>query len=114
MVLLSLGTGTSLQYIRGKSLDWGLAQWARPMVSLVLDGAAGIVDYQCRQLLGDRYHRLAPVFPPGATVPLDAVEKVPYMVELAESLPLDDTIAWLRRAWLDPSSPRQSSAPEKP
>jgi len=99
VVLLSLGTGTSLQYIKGKSHDWGYAQWVKPLINLMLDGTAGIADYQCRQMLGDRYHRLAPVFPAGTTVPLDAIDKIPYMIEFAEAVPIDETIDWLKQTW---------------
>ena len=98
--LFSLGTGTSLQCIKGPTHDWGYAQWAKPLVNLMLDGTAGIADYQCRQLLGARYCRLAPVFPAGTSIPLDDVRKVPYMVEFAESLPIDDVVQWLRRNWV--------------
>jgi patatin-like phospholipase/acyl hydrolase len=99
VVLFSLGTGASLQYIRGRTLDWGYAQWARPLVSLMMDGTAGIADYQCYQILDANYHRLAPVFPTGTTVPLDAVDKIPYLIDFAESLVLDKTIAWLKQHW---------------
>lgn len=98
--LLSLGTGTSLQYIKGKTHDWGYAQWVKPLISLMLDGTAGIADYQCRQMLRERYHRLAPVFPEGTTIPMDAVKKIPDMIGFAEALPLDGTIQWLRQRWL--------------
>jgi len=27
--VLSIGTGTNLSYVKGKNLDWGLAQWAK-------------------------------------------------------------------------------------
>lgn len=99
VLLLSLGTGTSLQYIKGKSHDWGYAQWVKPLINLMLDGTAGIADYQCRQMIGERYHRLAPVFPAGTTVPMDDVDKIPYMIEFAEALPIDKTIEWLKRTW---------------
>jgi hypothetical protein len=65
----------------------------------MLDGTAGIADYQCGQILGDRYHRLAPVFPVGTTVPMDDVKKIPYMIEFADSLPIDETIKWLKQVW---------------
>ena len=99
VLVLSLGTGTSLQYIKGKTHDWGYVQWVEPLISLMLDGTAGIADYQCRQILGDRYHRLAPVFPAGKTVPMDDIKKIPYMVEFAEAWPIDETIKWLRGTW---------------
>ncbi|MGB5424085.1 MAG: patatin-like phospholipase family protein [Desulfobacterales bacterium] len=100
VVLFSLGTGTSLQYIKGRTLDWGYAQWARPLVSPMMEGTAGIADYQCYQILDAHYHRLAPVFPTGTTVPLDAVDKIPYLIDFAESLALDKTIAWLKQHWV--------------
>lgn len=101
VAILSLGTGKSLQYIRGKTNDWGYTQWLRPLVTLILEGTSDITDYQCRQLLGQRFHRLAPEFPPGVNVPLDAVDKIPYMIEFARNLPLEPTVEWLREVWFD-------------
>jgi patatin-like phospholipase/acyl hydrolase len=98
--LLSLGTGTSLFYIRGKRLNWGYAQWIKPLISLMLDGISGIADYQCHQILRDRYHRLAPVFPPQVSIPMDGVKKIPYMIQFAEGLDLRKTISWMRRHWV--------------
>ncbi|MCW8985381.1 MAG: patatin-like phospholipase family protein [Thermoanaerobaculales bacterium] len=100
--LLSLGTGTSLFYIRGKTLDWGYAQWIKPLISLMLDGISGIADYQCQQMLRNRYHRLAPVFPPDVSIPMDEVKKIPYMIQFAESLDLRQTVRWMRRHWMAP------------
>lgn len=100
VVLFSLGTGTSLQYIAGKSHDWGYAQWVKPLISLMLDGTAGIADYQCKQILGGRYHRLAPVFPAGVTVPMDGVDKIPYMIQFAKSVQIEETVKWLKTAWM--------------
>jgi patatin-like phospholipase/acyl hydrolase len=99
VVLLSLGTGISLQYVKGHSHDWGYVQWIKPLVSLMLEGTAGIADYQCRQILNTRYHRLAPVFPPGISVKMDDVKKIPYMIEFAEAVSIEGTIAWLDKYW---------------
>lgn len=99
VVLLSLGTGTSLQYISGHAHNWGYAQWVKPLISIMLDGTAGISDYHCRQILRNQYHRLAPVFPKGTTVSLDDIKKIPYLIKFAETLPIDDTIDWLQRVW---------------
>ena len=99
VLLLSLGTGTSLQYIKGKSHDWGYAQWVKPLVNLMLDGTNGIADYQCQQILDEHYHRLAPVFPQNVTVPWDDINKIPYLIEFAESFPINKTILWLKQNW---------------
>jgi uncharacterized protein len=100
VLLLSLGTGTSLVYIPGSVHDWGYAQWAKPLVNLMLDGTAGIADYQCKQILKDRYHRLAPIFPPGTSIPMDGVDRIPYMVDFATNLDLAATVQWLQNHWM--------------
>jgi patatin-like phospholipase/acyl hydrolase len=102
VVLLSLGTGTSLFSIRGKALDWGYAQWIKPLINLMLDGISGIADYQCSQMLRERYHRLAPVFPPEISIPMDEVAKIPYMIGFSENFDLRSTVRWMRRHWIAP------------
>jgi len=97
--LLSLGTGTSLQYITGNTHDWGYAQWIKPLINLMFDGIAGIANYQCSQLLGDNYHRLAPVFPAGVTIDMDEVKKIPQMIAFAEAVDIDETVKWLKQTW---------------
>lgn len=97
--LLSLGTGTNLQYVAGATHDWGYVQWARPLIDLMLDGTAGIADYQCRQLLGERYHRLAPVFPSGVRFPLDDIDRIQDLIDFATDVPLHATADWLKRFW---------------
>lgn len=99
VLLLSIGTGTSLQYIEGKS-HWGYAQWAKPLVNLMLDGANGIADYQCKQILRERYHRLAPVFPAGMRISMDDIKKIPTMIDFAENVQIGDTVNWLNRVWI--------------
>lgn len=103
IVLLSLGTGASPFHIKGKTHDWGYAQWIKPLISLMLDGVSGIADYQCQQMLGDQYHRLAPVFPSGQAFPLDAVDKIDDLIGFAEDpemLDIDRTVSWMREHWM--------------
>lgn len=102
VVMLSLGTGVSLTYIKGQTLDWGYAQWAQPLINVLMDGVAGISDYQARQLLDDRYHRLQIVFKPNETIALDAVDKLDRMDQIATEHPLQETVDWLRDVWLSP------------
>lgn len=100
VVLLSLGTGTNLQYIKGKNLDWGLSQWVQPLISLMFDGVSGIADFQCRQFLDSRYHRLAPVVPAGTRWPMDEVRVIPDMIEFASKVDLSETVRWLKQHWV--------------
>jgi hypothetical protein len=97
--LLSLGTGHSLQYIDGPSHDWGYVQWIKPLISLMLDGVNGIADYQCRQILRDRYHRFAPTFPPEVNIAQDDVSQIPFMIEFANGLDISEVVDWLATYW---------------
>jgi patatin-like phospholipase/acyl hydrolase len=99
VVLLSVGTGISRVYIKGKTLDWGYARWAKPLVSLMMDGVSGIADFQCEQILGDHYHRIAPCFPAGTSVPMDAVNRIEYMEEFAHGVRLESTVRWIAAHW---------------
>jgi patatin-like phospholipase/acyl hydrolase len=60
VVLLSLGTGERTRRRRFADVDdWGLVEWARPILDVVFDGSSDAVDYQLRHVLGDaRYWRL--------------------------------------------------------
>jgi patatin-like phospholipase/acyl hydrolase len=60
VVLLSLGTG---QRTRRRTFadieDWGVLEWARPLIDMVFDGISDVVDYQLRHSLREgRYWRL--------------------------------------------------------
>ena len=95
--LLSLGTGTNPARIEGNDLDWGLAQWAKPLVSLMIDGMMGVADYQCARLLGDRYLRISPMLP--QIIDLDDWRKAGELVDLADAADLTDADAWVKR-WM--------------
>ena len=99
VALLSLGTGSSLIYVKGGRHDWGYAQWAQALLGVMFDGTIGIADFQCRQLLGRRYHRVAPSFAPGEAFPLDCVDRIPEMVAFAQAVDLAPAAAWLRKHW---------------
>jgi len=94
--LLSLGTGVSLQYIEGQDLDWGDAQWIKPILNVMMDGSVGVADFQCSQLLGNRYCRLEPVFPAGKSFPMDDVSKIVDLMDFARSFDLSAALTWLK------------------
>ena len=59
ILLLSLGTGEltrALPYDEAK--DWGLAEWAKPILDVVFDGVSDATDHHLEQILGrDHYFR---------------------------------------------------------
>jgi uncharacterized protein len=55
IVLVSLGTGQLTRpFGYDQVKDWGLIEWARPLIDIVFDGASDVVDYQLTQLLGEQ------------------------------------------------------------
>jgi patatin-like phospholipase/acyl hydrolase len=100
VTLLSLGTGKPLEYIAGLTHDWGYVQWIEPLIDIMLDGVASIADYQCKQLLTERYHRLAPVFPPGVIIDMDEVQRIPEMLTFARNVDLTGTVEWIKKFWM--------------
>ena len=104
--LLSLGTGTVLHYIESgpnNDIDWGQAQWVQPLISLMLDGVTGVADFQCRQLLNQRYRRLAPVFPANFKMDMDEVDKMKDLVNFGKTpamqTAINDVATWLQQQW---------------
>ena len=57
VTLVSLGTG---QRTRKRTFaevrDWGLLEWARPIIDVVFDGVSDAVDYQLTQVLGEGHY----------------------------------------------------------
>lgn len=54
VLLVSLGTGEHTRPIEYQAAkNWGLLQWAKPILDVVFDGIAKATDYQLRQLLPD-------------------------------------------------------------
>ncbi len=99
IVLLSIGTGRPRLRIEGRRHDWGLAQWSRAILDIMMEGGMGVPDYQCRQLLGTRYHRLDPVLPAEEVIRMDDVRRMSRLRPIAEGVPLEATLAWLDRWW---------------
>lgn len=58
LLVVSLGTGRLTESIPfRKAKHWGLVEWARPLLGVVMDGSSAAIDYQLDQLLGrDRHH----------------------------------------------------------
>lgn len=59
VVLVSLGTGQLTRpFPYDEVKDWGLVEWARPLIDVVFDGSSDVVDYQLTQIVGpERFFR---------------------------------------------------------
>lgn len=102
VLLLSLGTGTSFRWIDSNDGEWGGVDWIRDgrIVDLMLEGVGDVADFQCSQILEDRYKRVAPVFPSDVVVDLDDDGKIDYLIAYANSFEIGPALQWLARvAW---------------
>jgi|SRR5579864_861660 len=57
-LVVSIGTGQlerDIPYRDAK--DWGLIEWARPILSVLMDGSCDTVDYELKRILGATYYR---------------------------------------------------------
>ncbi|MGF1534671.1 MAG: patatin-like phospholipase family protein [Bernardetiaceae bacterium] len=51
MLILSIGTGaTNKSYAFDSVKKWGMVEWIRPVIDVMMDGVAKTVDYQLRQI----------------------------------------------------------------
>jgi uncharacterized protein len=58
-LLASLGTGeTTRPFSFERARNWGLVEWARPVLDIVFDGQAQTTQFVMDRLLGDAYIRL--------------------------------------------------------
>ncbi len=97
--VFSVGTGRSPLHIEGKGLQWGLSQWAKPLLGVMFDAGVGMVDYQCRQILGNRYHRLDPWLG-GEPIQFDDADALPQLGCAANAADLDASLAWFKQVWM--------------
>ena len=80
MVILSLGTGSNEKsYAYAEAKDWGLAEWAKPVISIMMSGVAETVHYQLDQIFDavgrpEQYLRVQPEIPADNT-DLDKVDQ---------------------------------------
>jgi patatin-like phospholipase/acyl hydrolase len=58
VLVVSLGTGQHTRPIHyAEAREWGLAHWAKPILSVVFDGVSDTVDHQMQILCGESYYR---------------------------------------------------------
>ncbi|HVA97452.1 MAG TPA: patatin-like phospholipase family protein [Bacteroidia bacterium] len=59
--IFSIGTGSVKSFYNyGSSKHWGELAWIQPLINIMLDGSNILVDYQLKQLIGNKYIRINP------------------------------------------------------
>lgn len=103
--LLSVGTGLNPRYIEDENADWGWFKWmiqfhplhrqwyALPLVYMMWEGGIELVNFQCRQILKDNFHRLDPLLP--KLVDIDDLKRMKVLRQVALKTDLDETLGWV-------------------
>jgi uncharacterized protein len=99
LLVLSIGTGRVSEYVDGSTLDWGLAKWAPHFVDLIQDAPVDMADFECAQVLGERYHRVQVDLP--RKVEPDDQGEIAFLEEVAGSKDvqglIDEVVSWAKR-----------------
>lgn len=62
---------------------------------MMIEGGVGVPDYQCRQIMGERYLRVDPVLP--TYIDIDNVDQIPLCEEVGQVADLRAAVEWLGR-----------------
>ncbi|MCP4165692.1 MAG: hypothetical protein GY759_07335 [Chloroflexi bacterium] len=107
IAVFSLGTGLNQRYFPQQHANWGWRQWlfqmqplqlrmyVMPLVYMMWEGSVDTANYQCKQLLGNRFQRLDPLLP--KPIDIDAVNKMPDLKQVGMETDLSATVEWLDR-----------------
>jgi len=69
------------------------------VIPIMFEGSMGVASYQCRTILGKRgFHRLDPHLK--KPVGLSETKKMDQLVKEAESIDIEETVAWVRTHFL--------------
>ena len=98
--ILSLGTGRNCKWVEGDH-DWGVLQWGKKLVDILIEGTMGVASYQCRAILGPNFYRLDPVLP--EEVSLDDAACVDKLIGWASKENLAPTSEWIRNSFIPTS-----------
>lgn len=98
LTMLSMGSGLVPGRITGQNLTWGILRWAPKLLTVLFDGNEGVVDYQCRQILGRTHYQRIQLQLDKRTS-LDNARAIPRMNTLVNQVSDDQVESWA--AWID-------------
>lgn len=97
--LLSVSTGGYPKFLETMDGDWGLIQWARPLLEIMLEGSLEVAHYQCKNIMGRRYFRVAPRL--NKSISLDNLESIPELEYVGENYDLTEANAFVENQFFD-------------
>lgn len=103
MRLLSLGTGYNFNSIKQDTTSWGAVDWIIsknpdfPIISITLEGNAGMSQIFSEKLLGDNYNRINPRL--DRDIGMDDCDALDYLISMSENYNIKDDIKWIKEKW---------------
>jgi len=92
--ILSMGTGELPRQLNvPDDTSLGVIQWLSSLIDMIMDGNQEAISQSCFQMLGRRFHRVAPVLK--EDIPLDAISDHAKLIDIGNKYDLTDTFAWL-------------------
>lgn len=99
--MLSFGTGVDPKSIDSKNVKWGIFGWNVKLLEIIMDGAVGIADYQCRQILSnEQYKRIQVIL--NKDIEMDNAAALPELKQIAASIDdkvVEDWADWIKANW---------------
>ncbi len=74
-----------------------MLEWSPHIVELLLDSSTEAIDYQCRCLVDERYHRIDPFLP--RDIGLDDASALPELKQIANEFNLGPVKEWIEAHW---------------
>lgn len=95
--MLSLSTGVYPHHINGDE-NWGLAEWAPHLVSLLMDGVNEVAEFETKQLMeNDSYCRIPLRL--STDIALDDVSELGTLQRIGNAATLTDATKFLKTYW---------------
>lgn len=100
--VLSIGTLDDRNSIEGSTLNWGVIKWAKPLVSIMMDGVSEVNNYICTNVLKTNYFRVNS-FIEGSPIPMDSSSPVDISRLSTAALTYDmgPLLEWVDTTWLE-------------
>lgn len=90
-------TDTEISAFGGKGwkADWGLAQWSKYLLDILLEGDSVLTEMVMHYMLSktELYHRIDPRLP--SQIPLDDVDAIAKLIDLGEHVDMTDTFRFV-------------------
>jgi predicted patatin/cPLA2 family phospholipase len=84
--ICSLGTGKIREKIPyGKAIDWGLIQWVKPVIDILMSGTADLMDKLAQYLVTDNLYRVNIQLPNKGLSAMDSPENMKELEKLART-----------------------------